>query len=420
MSSSERRRQFGLYLASLRSAARQSQRQLASCLCAVSGTHSVTRSEVSRWERGGRIPEVWLPWLAQLLRVPVAEMNQAAAYARGEQWAQLPSPVASLRALLPGGDLVERGAAAKAGRRIGAEDVSRLATKVHALRLADDVLAGGDLIGPAFRQLRSALDVYRDGVFTEATGRDLLVQIAELGQITGWVASDAGRLDDAERAYRIGLDAARQAGDAPMTAHLAGSLAYQWSNNGREVDGVGLAEAALRESGDQVPAAARALFCDRVAWAYARLDGAESAQAAQRALGEAHSALDHGDGPPAPAWAYWVSHEELAIMDARVFTELRRPLRAVPLLNDVLGRYDSTHAREAALYRSWLAVALADAREPEQAAAEARAIIALAGDLTSARTAERTRVVLRRLMEYDSVPEVGAVLRDYGYLLHTS
>ncbi|MFD8566667.1 hypothetical protein [Streptomyces sp. NPDC059639] len=137
-----------------------------------------------------------------------------------------------------------------------------------------------------------------------------------------------------------------------------------------------------------------------------------------RALDQAHAALDAEDDLQAPAWAYWVCREELNIMDARVFTELRRPLRAVPLLSDVLTRYNDTHARELALYRSWLAVALADANEPEQAAEEARRIIALSGDLSSERTAARTRIVLHRLTKYDTVPDVRAVLTDHGHLLH--
>ncbi|MEV7469548.1 hypothetical protein AB0O20_23995 [Streptomyces kronopolitis] len=151
-----------------------------------------------------------------------------------------------------------------------------------------------------------------------------------------------------------------------------------------------------------------------MAWAHTR---AGEAQPALRALGQAHVALDATDGAPTPSWAYWVNREELEVMDARVFTELRRPLRAVPLLQNVLGRYEATHAREVALYRSWLAVALADANEPEQAAEEARRVIDTSGDLSSERTAERARMVLRRLKEYEGVPEAREVLADYGHLL---
>lgn len=60
----DRRRQFGLYLAGLRRRTGKSQRQLAALLCVLSGTQSITRNEISRWERGGRIPDTWLPFLA--------------------------------------------------------------------------------------------------------------------------------------------------------------------------------------------------------------------------------------------------------------------------------------------------------------------------------------------------------------------
>nr|WP_145490531.1 MULTISPECIES: helix-turn-helix transcriptional regulator [Streptomyces] len=409
----ERRREFGAYLAGLRRHSGRSQRQFAAVLCAVSGAQSITRNEVSRWERGERVPDVWLPAFAQVLGVPLRELEQAAAYARGDAQAVLPGVAATLGDLLPDGDALEP-LSASCGRRIGATTVDGLAARVHGLRLADDVLSGGDLIAPAFRELRAAVRLYRESEHSEETGRGLLVQIGELGQIAGWIASDAGRGDDAEHAYRLGLSAARQAGDAPLVAQLAGSLGYHLTNSGREREGLELAKAAVAEAGPDAPATTRALFLDRVAWAHTR---AGEAQPALRALGEAHAALDATGGPPAPTWAYWVNREELEVMDARVFTEMRRPLRAVPLLQDVLGRYDATHAREVALYRSWLAVALADANEPEQAAEEARRVIDTSGDLSSERTAERARTVLHRLKEYKDVPEVREVLADHGHLL---
>ncbi|MGW6274633.1 hypothetical protein [Streptomyces sp. NPDC055060] len=282
------------------------------------------------------------------------------------------------------------------------------------MRLADDVLAGGDLMGAAFRELNSALQLYRESAHSEGIGQALLVQVGELAQIAGWIASDAGQHGQAERAYRIGIAAARQAGDMTLVGNLAGSLAYQFSNTGQERAGIDLARAALDEAGPDAPPKTRALFFDRLAWAHTR---AGEAQPAVRALGEAHDALSESTDDAAPQWAYWVSREELEVMDARVFTELHRPLRAVPLLTDVLGRYDATHAREVALYRSWLAIALADANEPEQAAEEARRVLLLSSKVTSERTAERSRIVLRCLQNFQEVPEVDDLLRDHGHLL---
>ncbi len=381
-------------------------------LCAVSGTQSLTRNEVSRWERGGRIPESWLPFIAETLRAPLGELERAAAYARGEMDGPPFGAAAVLCELIPPGDPLAP-LASRTGRRIGSDDVASLAARVHGFRLADDVLTGGDLVAPVFRELNAAIQLYRESTHTEAVGSKLLAQIGELAQIAGWIASDAGQHEKAERVYRIGIEAARQAGDGPLVAHLAGSLAYQLSNTGHERAGLDLARAALDEGGPDAPSRARALFFDRVAWAHTC---AGEAQPAMQALEQAHDALTEADDD-APQWAYWVSTEELEVMDARVFTELHRPLRAVPLLTDVLSRYDATHAREVALYRSWLAVALADANEPERAAEEARRVISASADMTSDRTVSRARVVLQRLGDFEKVPEVRGLLHDHGHVL---
>ncbi|WP_344007611.1 helix-turn-helix transcriptional regulator [Streptomyces thermocarboxydovorans] len=297
-------------------------------------------------------------------------------------------------------------------RRVGVGEVHDLQKRVHGLRLADDVLAGGDLIGPALRELRSTVRLYRENTHTEEVGRALLIQIGELAQIAGWIASDAGRHEEAERIYRLGLSAARQAEDHTLAGNLAGSLAYQMSNTGRTGEGLTLAQAALSGAGDDAPGKARALYWDRVAWAHTQAGGHENARAAMRALGEASEALADDSTDEPPAYLYWVDAGELQVMESRVYTELRRPLRAVPLLRDVLGGYDATHTREMALYLSWLAIALADANEPEESAAVAERVIRIAADVASERTAERVRVVLARLQEYDDVPEVAALLAD--------
>lgn len=294
----------------------------------------------------------------------------------------------------------------RTGRRVGMGTVDELQQRVHGLRLADDVLAGGDLIRPALRDLRRTVKLYRENTYTGEVGRQLLRQIGELAQIAGWVGSDAGQYEEAERIYRLGISAARQAEDHTLSGNLAGSLAYQMSNTGREAEGLILAQAAFRDSQAEAPPKARALYLDRVAWAHTKAGGTENGQQAMRALGEAGQALsEDSDGTESPAYLYWVDAGELQVMESRVYTELHRPLRAVPLLREVLGRYDATHTREMALYLSWLAVALADANEPEEAAGVAERVFSLASDTPSERVAERVRVILGRLQEYDENAE---------------
>lgn len=300
----------------------------------------------------------------------------------------------------------------RTGSRLGIGNVEDLSARVHGLRLADDVLAGGDLIQPAFRELDAAVRVYRTSTYTQDVGRQLLSTIGEFAQIAGWVASDAGQHEQAARTYRLGISAAHEAGDGTLESNLIGSLAYQISNVGDVHEGVALARAALNAAGPDAPARARALAWDRLAWAHAR---AGEAQSAMRALGEAETALSQYAAEDEPGYLYWVDAGELQVMEARSYTELRRPLRAVPLLTDVLARYDSTHTRELALYLSWLAVALADANEPEEAARTAARMFAISADVASDRTAQRGHVVRARLEPYRDVPEVRQVLEASGF-----
>nr|WP_246076705.1 helix-turn-helix domain-containing protein [Amycolatopsis cihanbeyliensis] len=56
---------------------------LADRLAIVSGNYSVTREEVSRWERGKRIPgPYWRAWLSLALELPRVELERAAAAQR--------------------------------------------------------------------------------------------------------------------------------------------------------------------------------------------------------------------------------------------------------------------------------------------------------------------------------------------------
>jgi transcriptional regulator with XRE-family HTH domain len=397
------RETLGELVRRLRLARGWSQQRLADLLAvAAPGRVPPTRNDVSRWEIGTRSPREWLPYLAQVLEVPRELLEAAKAV-------QLPAPeprVLTVADFLPESDPLAP-LATRAGRQIGAGQVVDLADRVHGLRLADDVVYGKDLIGPALRELRAAVKLYREGTHTEAVGRELLRAIGELAQICGWIASDAGRHAEAERIYRLGMSAAHAAGDGVLAGNVAGSLAYQWSNTGHVAEAVDLAQAALEGAGTEAPAKARALYLDRVAWAHTR---AGQDRAAMAALGQAGEALaEDSPGAESPTYLYWVDSGELQVMEARVYTELRRPLRAVPLLSDVLSRYDASHARELALYLSWLAVAYADANEPEAAAQTTARMLTLA-DGGSERTAERARIVRHRLEAFRDVPEVAELL----------
>ena len=74
---------IGALLARVRAEQGISQLRLAERLCASSGTPTVTRHEISRWEREERIPSgYWLGWLAVALDLPLTRLERAAALGR--------------------------------------------------------------------------------------------------------------------------------------------------------------------------------------------------------------------------------------------------------------------------------------------------------------------------------------------------
>ena len=97
-------------------------------------------------------------------------------------------------------------------------------------------------------------------------------------------------------------------------------------------------------------------------------------------------------------------------MTGRCWTELRRPLRAVPVLEQALAGFDNTHARDKALYLCWLADAYLSAGEIEQAATIAAQIIDLSTDVASVRPRQRLAPILRTLATHTNLPNVRDVL----------
>lgn len=74
---------IGPLLNRLRRQQGKSQQRLAEVLCELSARPTLTRHEISRWERGHRIPTArWLRWLATALDHPLDDLERATARAR--------------------------------------------------------------------------------------------------------------------------------------------------------------------------------------------------------------------------------------------------------------------------------------------------------------------------------------------------
>jgi transcriptional regulator with XRE-family HTH domain len=291
----------------------------------------------------------------------------------------------------------------RAGRRIGAGLLAEIEARVGQLRRLDDFVGGEDL-GQAVRaELAATADLLREASYSERDGHRLLAAFADLCQIGGWIASDAGEHAVAERRYLTGVRAAFASGDKALAANLLSSLSYQVANVGDARQAVMLARSACTGAAREATPLMRALLAERAAWAYARLPGGQGAGECERALGAADDAYgEHARGVAEPPSVCWLDRGEMDVMAGRCYTELARPLKAEPLLVAVLARYDDAHAREKALYETWLAETYLHAHEIDQAAAAATSALDLSLRVHSARSRSRVQHVRDRLRPHQA------------------
>ncbi|MFV2107520.1 helix-turn-helix domain-containing protein [Micromonospora sp. LOL_015] len=285
------------------------------------------------------------------------------------------------------------------GCQIGADLPNQLVERTARLRRLDDFLGGADTYQMYAAELDSTDRLIRDGRYAEDIHRRLLAVLAEQAQLAGWAAFDAGRHGDAERLYQASLTAAQEADSPALAGNAQAFLAYQAIALGRS--GLNLAIAACETAKDgATPRVLTLLHCRR-AWTHA-LQG--QAAEAERQLDTGARWLSAAGARVEPDWVYWVDDVEVDIMTGRCWSVLHRPMRAISVLEHVLALYSDTHARDKALYLTWLADAYLDANEVEQACSVAGKAMRLAAGVGSIRPAERIDSFMSRLEPYAALP----------------
>ncbi|MEU2039347.1 helix-turn-helix domain-containing protein [Nocardia niwae] len=275
---------------------------------------------------------------------------------------------------------------ASAGRRVGESLATEMERRVVELRHLDDSVGSEDLFPLVRQEFESARKVIAECSYSERVGKRLLTVAGELAQLAGWVASDAGRYDDAQRLYLSGAAAADNAGDRVLTAQLLSSLSYQIANIGNPSEATLLARTAVKGA-TGAPPLVRSLLTDRLAWAFARSRDHEGTERALDAVDESYD-LRSSDIPE-PEWVYWVDRTEIDVMAGRCFVELGEPAKASPLLSRAIGQLSADRVREVALYRTWLAESYLKKRELDAARATIRQAQTAAATAHSARLDRR-------------------------------
>jgi transcriptional regulator with XRE-family HTH domain len=429
---------IGALLTRLRLARGLSQLRLAELLCASAGVPTVTRHEISRWEREERVPGAfWLGWLALVLDAPPDLLERAAAGARrahsdgpGARRLWHPPHPGELPAMLDGtarGDDLRtlahawlagpvdptggpgpRGSPHHPGPVPGdltggdGDPAAPGPVLLADLRRMDDLVGGADLASRVDRHLRDAITGTRG-----TAGRRPLRAVAQWAQLAGWVHADAGDPVTARRAYRVALRTAAAAGDRALAAHVLGCVSHLQVATGEAGEALLAARTAHTGGRGRVPASVRALVLQRLALAAARTG---ERRAAEHALAASERALDRTHPEREPSWLYWLDSTELAAMTGRCLVALGRPVRAIPLLASRPPRHPRGH-RTTALYGCWLARAYLDLGEVEQACEVATGAWPDAVRAGSVRTAALLRQLHRMLLHHREVPAVRAYQR---------
>lgn len=280
------------------------------------------------------------------------------------------------------------------GRRVGAGLAAEMERRVIELRHLDDVIGGVDLLPLVSKELADAHKVVNEASYTEETGRRLLTVVGELAQLAGWVASDAGHDVEAQRVYLSGVSAARAANDQALAGQLLSSASYQIANVGDPADAALLARSAVTGAGPATPTV-RALLLERVAWATARARDRDGARRALDAVDDAYG--ERSQGIDEPEWVYWLDRKEIDVMAGRCLIELGDPVNAEPLLSNAIAGYAPGHAREIALYQTWLAESYARAGVVDAARSTITRARKTAHNVPSARLDRRILEVVRLL-----------------------
>ncbi|MGQ0719815.1 MAG: helix-turn-helix transcriptional regulator [Pseudonocardiales bacterium] len=296
------------------------------------------------------------------------------------------------------------------GRRVSAGLVDRFMAMIPELRAMDDVAGGGTVLSLAEQEFGVIAELLDQASYDEPTGRKLHVALAELGQLAGWAAYDAGQQSLAQRYYVAGLRAAHSADDRPLGAHILGAMAYQAAREGHPAEAVTLIDTAVVGARGQETARMLANLYSKQAYAFATLRDASGCTAA---ISKARTHVEHLNRDDDPPWLYWVGPAEVTAGAGRCLQKLGQTDHAVAMLDEGIALFDESFVRDRTNYVIHLADALArpgKQRDLDAAAEQGMAAIDLSKSLDSTRAIGRLRDLCHQMKPHAKVPAVGDFL----------
>ncbi|MGH3694949.1 MAG: hypothetical protein ACRDRX_13345 [Pseudonocardiaceae bacterium] len=307
-------------------------------------------------------------------------------------------------------------AAALTGGRVGATLIEQVEETIPRLRQLDDQQGGGgSSLTYVNAQFQAVAQLLTTADHSGQITRRLLVALAELGQLAGWMAADTERHGLAQRYHLTALRAAHNAGDKALGAHVLSTMAFHAADREQAADAISLGTAAV-EMAHRSPVIVQALVSSRLAYGYALTGDVERFHAAH---GRARELVEHPTGHR-PRWAYWVSpqsmdgacgFQQVSLGMAGSRDSQRHFGNAITLLTpSAIAATYQLYQRDAFIDGMWLARAHVGRRELEQACEVGRTVLEWLPHVNS----PRGLTFLRRLSDELRVRKANSYVREFS------
>ncbi len=327
--------------------------------------------------------------------------------------------VGALAALGPVAALLERTEPTPTPRWVGATDIEQIRTATRVVESWGCTYGGGGLAREtAMTQLRWSADLL-NATCPDRLLPELHSALGDLAKVAGYLAEDAGALEQAQRVYQFALACAEEAGNWPLRGEILSSMAKHAIRAGRPDEGLTLAEQGLVRA-DRLTVVGRSLLHTDRGRALARMRRIEEALTA---IGTADDHFAHftPDNEP-PFWAFYnpARHDLLTgatLADLAILG--RDPGKATDRLAAAAAGHTADYARAGVLCRTKLASLTMATGDPLQAATIGHAALDTAGTLRSRRVTDELRELARYAAEHQHVEEVAHLRQRIATLVCT-
>lgn len=249
------------------------------------------------------------------------------------------------------------------------------------LRL-DDEQGGDRLYGTLSKIVSGMASVVED----QGVG---LATLAQLAQMTGWLALDSSRHGPARRFFNTAVYAAHEADEPALAASALAYMSLQDTYRGRPRSALSLARTAVEVSNGSVSRLTKTMLATRLARAHASVRDKRNSLATLRV---ARQTFTRTEIEAEPLWVSYVDDIELSAQEGACYLALRMPKEAAQALGhalDLQQQWAPHRVRDRVHYLSRVAKCHLLDYDVEAACDTAHEALQAAGKLNSPRVTDR-------------------------------